>query len=517
MHCETYLRRWVSHLLKQDCKSSHSWALDSIVRQRTVNGPSTDYQQIINRLSTDMFNISQNTLVQPEDLALLQAQRAAHVEDWARVIQWLQRSLPHLIQQASAVHLPDAPQAASFVQEWLRLLLEVLVSGEFQDRWEIAKLCAKLASEDAFNPAEITAALMDWLQDSEAEFELRWFAARILGEFRTPAVLESLIRLMQTAPQPELVETTAIALSGFGTMAIAPLTALLEQEQTRLLAVKTLAQIRNTATLVPLLQVVQDPDSTIRAIAIEALGSFHDARVPPVLIEGLRDRSSQVRRAAVVGLSFRADLLPTYDLVSLLQPLLWDIDDSVCVQTAIALGRLGNDAAATALSEVLCAPFTPNDLRLEVIRALGWIQSPLALQGLCQFFSLSLDQNPVSPRVYQEALVALGRLESPALQQTALKFLVNLLQSHHPAIEPTANKQAIALTLGQLGHRAAIDPLIELLADANPGVRFHAIAALQQIDAHLAHQKLAAIAQASNYPATLKAGVAIALQEWRQP
>jgi len=46
-----------------------------------------------------------------------------------------------------------------------------------------------------------------------------------------------------------------------------------------------------------------------------------------------------------------------------------------------------------------------------------------------------------------------------------------MLKSSQPATQSPSVKQAIALSLGQLGDMQAIDPLIQLLADADAGVK----------------------------------------------
>jgi len=56
-----------------------------------------------------------------------------------------------------------------------------------------------------------------------------------------------------------------------------------------------------------------------------------------------------------------------------------------------------------------------------------------------------------------------------------------MLKSSQPATQSPSVKQAIALSLGQLGDMQAIDPLIQLLADADAGVKLHVITALKQL------------------------------------
>jgi len=67
-----------------------------------------------------------------------------------------------------------------------------------------------------------------------------------------------------------------------------------------------------------------------------------------------------------------------------------------------------------------------------------------------------------------------------------------MLKSSHPATQSPSVKQAIALSLG-LGDMQAIDPLIQLLADADAGVKLHVITALKQL-APAAHSQLQQLA-----------------------
>jgi HEAT repeat protein len=75
-------------------------------------------------------------------------------------------------------------------------------------------------------------------------------------------------------------------------------------------------------------------------------------------------------------------------------------------------------------------------------------------------------------------------------------------------------KQAIALSLGQLGQPQALERVIQLLVDPTASVRFHAIAALKQLEPLAAYERLQALAAQENIEDQLKQGVAIALQEW---
>ncbi len=148
----------------------------------------------------------------------------------------------------------------------------------------------------------------------------------------------------------ELKAIASTALGQMGTVAIAGLSELLLDADTRLFAVRSLSCIPQSETIIPLLSVVQDSQATIRAAAIEALSSFHDERVPPVLLNALDDIAATVRRAAVLGLGFRPDLREALDLVTRLQPKLYDFNLDVCCAAAVSLSRMGCDEAACSRS-----------------------------------------------------------------------------------------------------------------------------------------------------------------------
>jgi HEAT repeat protein len=416
-----------------------------------------------------------------------QAQAARSLGNWSSVIQCLQQligSKKEGVQEFERSHL-------------LELAIDVLVFGDFHERWEIAKVFPKLGQE-------AIAPLLEILADEDAEEELRWYTARILGEFSHPSVINALVELLKTEESEELNAIAAASLGNIGSSAIASLTELLAEEETRLLAVRSLSHIRRTETIAPLLCVVQDPQVSIRAAAIEALSSFHDSRIPPVLLNALNDIAAPVRREAVIGLSFRADLREELDLVNRLQPKLYDFNINVCTAAAIALGRLGTDTAASALYQVL-SPITPVSLQIEIVRALGRVGTQRSLE----YLRSALNQLE-SSALWQEIVTVLGRVEQP-LRTKAAEILIELL-SGHPAIEHENIKSAIALSLGQLGEIQALEPLIQLLA-SNTGVRLHAITALKNLAPDAAYEQLQQLASNDLAP-DLKQGIAIALQEW---
>ncbi|PHM06523.1 HEAT repeat domain-containing protein [Nostoc sp. 'Peltigera malacea cyanobiont' DB3992] len=453
---------------------------------------------------------------------LVQAEAAHNAADWSSLIQYLQQ----LILGAGSEH----PEIVKNREYLLKLTLSMLEMGDFQQRWEITKVLTNLGNI-AIPP------LVEILEDEDAEEELRWYAARTLGEFKHPEAIASIVELLKNDRDEELKAIAATALGQMGTVAIASLTELLLDENTRLLAVRSLCCIRQPETITPLLSVVQDPQAAIRAAAIEALSSFHDERVPPVLLKALDDTAATVRRAALLGLGFRPDLHQALDLITRLQPKLYDFNLDVRCAAAVTLSRIGSDDAAKHLFDLLISPQTPITLQLETIRALSWVGTLSSLEYLQE----ALNQS-TSETVWQEIVTVLGRVQKSQLTTPATEILLQILRclscgtlperraslrsrsvsqtdaprtlTHHPATEISSIKSAIALSLGQLGEMQAIEPLISLLGDSNASVRLHAIAALKNLDGEATHQQLQQLANNDAITPDLKQGIAIALAEW---
>jgi len=302
---------------------------------------------------------------------LQRATIAAQQENWSLLNQCLQ----HLLEGKSW-------QKADSLQV-LNWALEILIAGDFQERWDVAKIFPALGKR-------AIAPLIAILSDEDAEEELHWFGARILGDFNDPAVISAMVELLKNAESEDLSAIAVTALASLGKDAIAALTNLLNQEEWRLLAVLGLANIRTKEVISPFLAVVNDPQVQVRAAAIEALGSFHDPRIPSVLIAALKDVAAIVRKEAVIALGVRTDLRDKLDLVNVLKPLLWDFNIEVCQQAAIALGRLGSDAAVDALFQLWQSSVTPLPLQLEAIRSLGWVSTSKAINYLREI----MKQNP---------------------------------------------------------------------------------------------------------------------------
>jgi HEAT repeat protein len=390
---------------------------------------------------------------------LTQARTAYDASDWSLLIVFLQQ-----LMETDAKH----PDIAECQENLLDLALSILEMGDFGQRWDISKLFTYLGSV-AIPP------LVAILEDDTENEELRWYAVRILGEFKNTEVILPLVELLQNSDNEELRIMAASALGQLGTSAIQVLSELLKDDSTKLLATRSLCYIRNTTTIAPLLTVVQDASVEVRAAAIEALSSFHSEEVDDVLVFAIDDEAAAVRREAVLGLGFRPDLRDKYNLVARIQPKLYDLNFEVASAAVVSLSRMGGDSAAQHLYELLVSLNTIVQLKLETIRGLNWLGSISGLEYLHKAFN-----QVESVTLWQEIVTVLGRVKQPHLTVKATEILLIIFQSHR-AIEISSFRCAMALSLGQLGSKLAIEPLYSLQGDNDSQVRLHAMASLRNL------------------------------------
>ena len=354
-------------------------------------------------------------------------------------------------------------------QDWqtaFKLATLMLIEADFQHKWSITKLFP-LFGEEIINP------LAAIVKDEATEADVRWFICQILGNFNSEIVIFTLIEVLQQTKDPELIEIAGKTLTKIGNDAIGALEDLLTQPEYRLLAVQSLFYIRTAETIKPLLLVAGDDDPQLRAIAIKALGSFHDSRIPPVLITALQDKASQVRLEAAIALGFRPDLVDTLDLIGHLRPLLSDFNLEVCCQTAVSLGRMKRESATKALFDVLVADTTPVALKLDLVKALGWSEISPAVDYLAAALTDS------TAAVTQEIITSLGRVSVPELKLQATGVLINYWQEN-PQLSPPL-KQALATSLGELRCSCAGETLKQLTQDSDRKVQLHAFSALKKV------------------------------------
>ncbi len=374
--------------------------------------------------------------------------------------------------------------------EILAWSLQVLTQGDFTDSWQVTKVLPKLG-DLAIQP------LLNLLQNTGLEAATHWCVGRILGESRSDLVVTGVIEQLSQDPPAELAEILVRVLTDMGLPAIQQLTQLLAIPHQRKSAVLALGHIRHSQTINSLISVVSDPDAEIRRVAIEALGSFHDIRVPPILITALTDLDSNVRRVAVISLGMRPDLVTEMQLVDRLTPLLQDLYPGVYLAASVALGRMGNEAAAIALKDCYQKNTCPGDLRKQIVYAWGSIDLPITLNYLGQVLWMADDET---------ALVAVRSLDRLKDQQPAVAKLLGEYIQHPPANNSPRLRQELTAVLGNMPDLLGVENIVWLLADSDERVRWQAIYCLQQGGSKVV-EKLQRLAQAPTTANDLLAGI----------
>lgn len=432
---------------------------------------------------------------------LAQATLAADQANWSLLLEYLQQLLGKEDKTKNELNkLPNNQQ-----KQLLNWALEILEKGDFQERWEIAKIFPYFGTT-AVEP------LIEIIENEESDTELCWFAGRIIGEFNSPQVINVLVNLLKTSQNEELNAMAANALGNMGMPAIEVLSNLLSDPESRLFAVRSLTQIRHPQIIKPLLNIVKDPHPEVRTIAIEALYTFHDLRVVPVLVEALNDTAASVRKEATIGIGLCADLVGLEKSVNLLKNRLWDFNIDVCKEAASALARIKTPAAAAALYYILQSPSTPEILEIEIVRSFGWMATPEAIEYLGEALAFQTQIYPHQITIAKEIISVLGRIQNSNQSHRISQILTQAFKSNSPLIQNSTIKGTIALALGQLKDKHSLETLIDLVADTDEIVRLHALAALKQIAAPTTIQNLEILAD-KPFNQALHQQITLALQQ----
>ena len=400
--------------------------------------------------------------------------------------------------------------------------VEQLSVGDFHSRWDYAKQFTQ-----QFEPwgDRIIPILIDHLE-THSDVEAQWFLVRILSQFEHPSVVTALAQLLVTTSSEDLQLEVSNAIATLGKSAIATLSELLVKtkpgeagdDTQRILAARTLSHIRRSAIIEPLLSITEDTNLELRAIALEALGSFHDPRITPVLLTALQDKPA-ICIEAVRTLGRRSDLLATTDLIAPLQQCLLSEDETVACESAIALGRLGTEAAITALGKHLLQPLS-TPVKIAIVQALGWLNVESAVVYLASAFTAPVPM--IMPAVKKAIAGALGQTRLSALQTIAARPLIDWLSSSQtstalypdPTLETLLLTQTVLSALARLGVSDALEWLVPILSHPDPRLRMHALNALKQIDPRASQEQAQSYLQRSELSPVKKQYVSEALAAW---
>lgn len=350
----------------------------------------------------------------------------------------------------------------------LELALKVLELGSFEEKWVISKVLVK-HGEAVIPP------LKNIILDENAETESRGYGLKILSQIQHPEIILIVTELLSKTQEEDLISIATETLVSQGKQSITFLSQLLTNPDSRLLATKALTQIPRKEVISPLLSLVNDDDTTIRSISITALSNFDTPEIKIVLINALQDYASSVRKEAVMALGLKLKSPEDVELINLLTPLLEDIDLSVAQQTAISLSRCHHPIVIESLEKVLYSSYTPQPLKITIVKAFGWIDTVESIECLGKAIQ-SFDTSITLPIIN-----VLGRVTKPSLKSLAVKILTNFYHSQSTTLDYPQILQALCYSLKQLGSIEGISILKDIVTHDNPQVSLYAQSALTEL------------------------------------
>lgn len=339
---------------------------------------------------------------------------------------------------------------------------------------------------------------MEALNDEDAN--VRYHAIEALGKLKATNAVDALARVAESRDF-FLAFAALEALAKIGNPQIAPrMVSLFDDELLREPAISLLGQLGDETAVAPLTALLNTPAAPTDTIA-NALAALSDRyeeqyragahiadlasrEISPTGVQNLLDAletpgKEDLRSIALVlgwlkgpivdraltrlmgRLDLRNEIIDALvrhgaATVDLLIAQLTAEDLEVRRSAAIALGRIGDQAATPALLNAL----NDESLSIDAANALGRIGDPRAVDGLLNLIGDS------DASVRQAAVSALNSLAIPAMS----KRIIPLLHDSDPNVRESAVKIA-----GYFGYPDAADALLDLSSDPNERVRCAAI------------------------------------------
>lgn len=130
-----------------------------------------------------------------------------------------------------------------------------------------------------------------------------------------------------------------------------------ESAEIRAYAAEGLGPVGYASAVEPLIDALADDNPSVRRFAISSLGKIGDLRAVDVIIPFLQDAEVDIRCTTVValgelGLHDRREMHSSHRVIDALINSVTDPDRSVCSAAVVALGRIGNPQAISALNDL---------------------------------------------------------------------------------------------------------------------------------------------------------------------
>lgn len=130
-----------------------------------------------------------------------------------------------------------------------------------------------------------------------------------------------------------------------------------ESAEMRAYAAEGLGPVGYASAVEPLIIALSDDNPSVRRFAISSLGKIGDPRAVDVIIPFLQDEEVDMRCTTVValgelGLHDKREFHSSQNVIEALISSVTDADRSVCSAAVVALGRIGNPQAISALNDL---------------------------------------------------------------------------------------------------------------------------------------------------------------------
>ncbi len=436
------------------------------------------------------------------------------------------------------------------------------MTGDFQAQWDAAKQLHRLG-------VGALDAVLEALQVAE-DPETAWFLASVLGRIADPQALTALVTLLHKAATADVRDMAATALVDLAIHApelrspvIEALRAMITDGTAggaiapRCAAVQALARLPHRDALEPLLQALTVDEATVQAAALVAIAQFPDPQVARAIAARLQDLDPQscpeqahhplgsatwpLTQAAIQAAGdYGSHWYDTHQsltpegqmairclqggLQQATQQMLMTQDPSRVDPRLGAIAQTlrrwpGTEADAllwAVVNQAIAVDATGHSPPVATILAailptLALRLAPTTLPPLTTMLPLL---RPVAAVETIQTLAAACRLlpvEDPR-RQAVHHLLVTSLQAQTPTLRSLRVRTALAIALGDLRVAEAFDPLVAWLGWDDARLRFHALAALRQLDPQQGRAR--AIAQVTTWNAAPQAIGRATLAEW---
>jgi HEAT repeat protein len=427
----------------------------------------------------------------------------------------------HMQQRVVVGALRDAHRSVGLVMSvedvTERLERERELARQLRDQSPSARLKAieRLAHEpaDGIGPLGVAMGDEDW--------RVRRAAVKALAARRDEALVDGVIAALRDGHRDFSVLSSALQLLTLtGVDSTKALVRLMDDDDAdlRIQAALALGSQRHPEATVALLRALDDTDPNVRFHAIESLGRL----ASPVAI----DKLAAIAESRDFYLAFPAieALVRINDpvIAPRIAPLLGDL--MLSAAAAEALGHIGDEDAIAPLVDALAEPTTSVDAVVEALTRIQHryetstsdgeeikelVRRRLSPEGMRRILA-SLDH--ASSKSVRALISVVGWLRDPAVP-SALVRLLGAEEARHDVVEAFVRvgssavpllieqldatdidtRRAAIVTLGRIGDRRAVEPLIRLLDERTSGLSVTAASALARLGDPRAFEPLLAL------------------------